>query len=148
MGSKPTNFSFIDSFIAGTSFPYESSHLEYFLEAGITNIVTITSETPLSLEYFDKSRFNLLHLPVNSPPISRNSIDKYILFLQNAMDNSEKVVVHCQFGQERTGILLALYLIKFKNFSAQDAIDKIRKLRPKSLQMTSSIKYLLENFSY
>lgn len=147
MGSKPRNFSFIDEFIAGSSFPYETSNLEYFLESGITNIVTITSESPLSLEYFDKSEFKLLHLPVSSPPISNRSIQNYTQFLQSALKNDEKVVVHCQFGQERTGILLVIYLVKFKKISAQDAIDKIRKMRPQSLQMKSSIKYLLENFS-
>ncbi len=147
MGSKPTNFSFIDSFIAGSALPYETSNLEYFLENGITNIVTITSESPLSLKYFDKSEFKLLHIPINGPPIPIKSLENYIQFLRTAIENREKVVVHCQFGQERTGILLAIYLMRFKNMSPEDAIDRIRNMRPKSLQMKSSIKYLLENFS-
>lgn len=146
MGTKPVNFSFIDSFIAGSAFPYEIADLNYYAKSGINNIVTITSESPLSLQYLEENKFNHLHLPVNNPPISSESIIKYVDFLQTALDKKEKVVVHCQFGQERTGMLLAIYLIKFKDYSAQQSIDLIRQLRPKSLQMHSSIKYLLENF--
>jgi len=147
MGSKPSNFSFIDYFIAGSAFPFETAHLDYFLESDITNIVTTTSESPLSLEYIDRSKFNLLHLQVNSPPILSKTINEYVHFLQTAQKKNEKVVVHCQFGQERTGMLLAIYLIKFNNYSTREAINKIRKMRPSSLQMESSVRYLLENFS-
>ena len=36
---------------------------------------------------------------------------------KKAKENKEKVVIHCQFGQERTGIMLVIYLMEFKGFN-------------------------------
>jgi atypical dual specificity phosphatase len=73
-------------------------------------------------------------------------ITKYIEFLNQAKKNKGKVVIHCQFGQERTGILLAIYLVKFKGIGVSEAIKLVQDKRPHSLQMMSSLKYLRDNF--
>jgi protein-tyrosine phosphatase len=146
MENQPGNFSFIDNFIAGSAFPYEKRNLDFFLKQGISNIVSITSDNLLSLEYSDKKQFNHLHLPLNGPPTNKQMITKYIEFLNQAKKNKGKVVIHCQFGQERTGILLAIYLVKFKGIGVSEAIKLVQDKRPHSLQMMSSLKYLRDNF--
>ncbi len=42
--------------------------------------------------------------------------------------------VNCAAGLGRAGTILACYFIKYKNFSAKEAIEKIRKERPGSIQ--------------
>jgi atypical dual specificity phosphatase len=44
-------------------------------------------------------------------------------------------MVHCSGGKGRTGTILAAYLIKKGNvLGAEQAIDKLRKIRAKSIQ--------------
>jgi atypical dual specificity phosphatase len=44
-------------------------------------------------------------------------------------------MVHCSGGRGRTGAILAAYLIKKGNvLGAEQAIDKLRKIRAKSIQ--------------
>ncbi len=147
MVDEPNNFSFIDDFMSGSAFPHSKSNLEFFLQNKINNIITVTSEKPLALKYVNKLDFNHLHLPITSPPLANEMITSYINFLTKAKKKNEKVVIHCQFGQERTGILLVVYLLKFRDYNLQDAISEIQKRRPGSLQMRSTLEFLHTSFS-
>lgn len=57
-------------------------------------------------------------------------------FLQ-AVDQTHKAkkraVIHCQFGQQRTGTMLAVWLIARHGMSAQQAIDYLRAIRNPSI---------------
>jgi atypical dual specificity phosphatase len=64
-------------------------------------------------------------------------IDHTIDFIQERIKNGEPTMVHCAAGVGRTGTILACYLIKYHNFSVKDAIDKVRKERPGSIQSES-----------
>ena len=116
---EPSNFSFIDDFIAGSAIPQNKSNLDFYIRKNIKNIVSLTYNKHLALHYIDTDNFNLLHLPISNPPISPEMIESYFDFLKKAKENNEKVVIHCQFGQERTGIMLVIYLIEIKGFNVK-----------------------------
>ncbi|HSB50301.1 MAG TPA: dual specificity protein phosphatase family protein, partial [Nitrosopumilaceae archaeon] len=46
----------------------------------------------------------------------------------------DAVMVHCAAGMGRAGTVLACYLVKYHKYSAKDAIEKLRKERPGSIQ--------------
>jgi len=43
-------------------------------------------------------------------------------------------MVHCAAGKGRTGTILAAYMMKFKGMNAKSAAEKIRSMRPGSIE--------------
>ena len=61
-------------------------------------------------------------------------MDKFLAIVQQAEGKEEPVAVHCMGGRERTGIMLACYLVKFCDMSAHEAIEHVRSQRQGSFQ--------------
>jgi atypical dual specificity phosphatase len=157
--SRPTNFSWvINNQLAGSGLPLSYDQFMWLINHGIGTIVTVR-EIPLPLQWLtitdsnnsssngrNIKKINYLHLRVedyHSPSI--DEIDSSIKFIENEIEVEKRpVLVHCAAGKGRTGTILSAYLLKKENLSAQDAIDKIRKLRPGSIQTDSQEKSIYE----
>ena len=133
---KPTNFSWlIDDKLAGSGMPTSVSEIDWILKQGVRSIVTMT-ENSLPESWVKNVKY--LHVPTEdfSAP-DMEQIDEAVEFIQNRLENNEPVMVHCAAGIGRTGTILACYLVKYKKLSAKDAIQKVRKERPGSIQSES-----------
>ncbi|MHA2250816.1 MAG: phosphatase domain-containing protein [Candidatus Kariarchaeaceae archaeon] len=139
---KPDNFSWIDNFVAGSSKPQIKEHIDYFLSQGITHMISLTTESPLVMHHVN-TKLAHHHIPIFNIP-DQHQITQFKHILQEVKAQSGKIVVHCQFGQERTGVFLALYLMEHAGMKADEAKKLVQKMRPGSLR-TSITKEFLDN---
>lgn len=59
--------------------------------------------------------------------LCREMLPKAYKYLRDEINDSRKVIVHCAWGQDRTGLLLAYYLYNEKQISLEEAIKAIRE---------------------
>ncbi|MDE1763094.1 MAG: dual specificity protein phosphatase family protein [Thaumarchaeota archaeon] len=133
---KPTNFSWlINNRLAGSGMPTTLSEIDWIQKQGVKSIITMT-EQPLPESWVRGVKY--LHMPTEdfSAP-DMDQIDQAVEFIQERLENEEPVMVHCAAGIGRTGTILACYLVKYHKSSAKNAIDKVRKERPGSIQSES-----------
>ena len=133
---KPDNFSWIiEEKLAGSAIPTSKEEIDWIKQEGVKSIVTIREE-PLEDEWI--KGVNYLHVHSNDMGIPEfsdlvNSVD----FIHQRITNDEPVMVHCLAGLGRTGTILACYLIKYEDMTADDAIEKVRRERHGSIQSFS-----------
>ena len=133
---KPDNFSWIiEQKLAASANPTSKEEIDWIKQEGVKSIVTIREE-PLEDEWIKD--VNYLHVHSNDMGIPEfsdlvNSVD----FINQRITNDEPVMVHCLAGLGRTGTILACYLIKYEDMTADDAIKKVRRERHGSIQSFS-----------
>ena len=133
---KPDNFSWlIDDKLAGSALPTSKDEINWIKEQGVKSIVTIREE-PLDENWVNDVKY----LHVNSNDMGVPEFDDLVSsvdFIHKRIMNNEPVMVHCLAGLGRTGTILACYLIKYENMTADGAIQKVRNERHGSIQSFS-----------
>jgi atypical dual specificity phosphatase len=138
---KPTNFSWvIDNKLAGSGTPMTSEQYRWLIKNNIKSIVTVR-EFPLPQKWLlDNEKetiindYKFVYVKDYGVP-SLEVLDNIVDYINIKITKEKKpLVVHCAAGKGRTGTILAAYLLKQDNISSQEAIKKIRSLRPGSIQ--------------
>ncbi len=106
---------------------------EALREEGIGAVVTLTTRA-IAPPIYKKYDMDYLHLPIRDfTPPEQQQIDDFIEFCKEQKEAGKAILVHCQAGIGRTGVMLACYLVN-KGYSASEAIKNIRRLRPGALE--------------
>ena len=130
---KPTNFSWlIEEKLAGSGIPTSFDEFDWITNQKVKSIVTMT-ENALPDTWIQN--INYLHVPtpdLTAPDMAK--IDLAVDFIHEQITDNQAVMVHCAAGMGRAGTILACYFVKYKKFSADQAIKKIREERPGSIQ--------------
>ena len=91
---------------------------------GITTIVDLRGEDPSKVTWERKQAESLgmrfVSLPISgwSPPTIEQVVQFLSLF---GNEPRERIFVHCRFGDDRTGVLVATYRMAFERWSADQA---------------------------
>ncbi|MDT0552097.1 dual specificity protein phosphatase family protein [Urechidicola vernalis] len=81
------------------------------------------------LEKYQEYDFNVKRLPIMDQLVSSHQEMKELIdYLEERLQNNEKIVLHCVGGLGRSGLVAASYL-KYKGRNAEDAIQSVRKVR-------------------
>jgi atypical dual specificity phosphatase len=76
-----------------------------------------------------------VHLPVKDfAAPSQEQIERGVDAILGVLAAGEAAAVHCGGGLGRTGTLLACYLVSSEGLGAEEAIGRIRSLRPGSVE--------------
>lgn len=70
---------------------------------------------------------------------SAEQIERSLAAIFEARSTGEATAVHCGGGLGRTGTLLACYFVHAEGFSTQDAIERVRRIRPGSIETDAQI---------
>lgn len=142
------NFSFVfEDKVAGSAHPGFGRDMAHALaelrELGIAAIVSL-SESPLDSPMLKEFGFDYAHLPVIdfTPPSLEQIIDA-VAFMEQHVIRDQAVLVHCTAGQGRTGTILAAFLVA-KGLAPDDAIRKLRQLRPGSVETPDQEKAVFD----
>lgn len=83
---------------------------------------------------------------MGSPDSSK--IEKMLAVVKAFIDRTNRAVVfHCYAGKGRTGTAIAAYLIKYHGLTGQQAIEKVRSIRPGSVETREQERWLVNYYN-
>ncbi|KAH9281298.1 Dual specificity protein phosphatase 23 [Echinococcus granulosus] len=144
MPVPPNGFSWVSDTVAGLAFPSSEENLDYLVnQAHILNLITLNDEKPRHLEKFPTLKHYFY--PVEEFILGDLEMVREIVgIIASAETRGERSGVHCQFGQMRTGTILAAYLAYHDKVDGKEAIRRLCKMRPRSVFSFESEQVICE----
>lgn len=131
---RPQNFSWVNSMLAASGRPASMSQVMWLREQGIMALLSLT-ESPLPREWVDSAGLVYMHVPMRDhEPPSVEDLDKCVEFIASNIRAGRPTAVHCAAGLGRTGTVLAAYLVASEKVYPNEAIERVRRLRPGSVE--------------
>lgn len=142
--SKPEGFSWIEKpLLAAAARPESAEELAWLRDQNIEVLLSLTEE-PLRRDWVNSAGLMVYHVPVvDMAAPTQDQVDQCLSAIARAHAQQMGVAVHCGAGLGRTGVVLAAYLVH-QGQKPRDAIARIRKLRPGSIETTEQANAVTE----
>ncbi len=142
--SPPRAFSWIEKpLLAAMGRPEDEDELRWLKQHGIEILVSLTEDPPRRRDV-NNAGLLLYHVPVpDMTAPTQEELDRCVSAIDKAKQSGMGVAVHCGAGAGRTGVVLACYFVQ-QGASAAEAVQKIRKLRPESIETDEQLEAVQE----
>jgi atypical dual specificity phosphatase len=142
--AQPRGFSWIDKpLLAALALPESQEDLEWLRRQGIEVLISLT-EDPLRRHWVNDAGLLVVHEPINDmEPPTQEQLERCVRAIARAHKQNMGVAVHCGAGLGRTGVVLAAYLVQ-QGQSAGEAIERVRQLRPGSIETEEQAAAVVE----
>jgi tyrosine-protein phosphatase SIW14 len=104
------------------------SQLPELKKLGVTTVIDLREEFPSTAEE-ERRKVEALGMRFVSIPIGGFANPKttdLAAFFRLLRDSPQQTIfIHCQFGKDRTGVMIAAYRMAFENWSADQAFDEM-----------------------
>jgi atypical dual specificity phosphatase len=136
----PPGFSWVDQpHLAALAYPDGADDLIWLRRNGIEVLVTLT-ESPAPRHWVNEAGIMAVHVPVEDMAApSERQFDVILETIRKANGSGLGAAVHCAAGRGRTGTVLAAYFVA-QGMGAREAIEKVRSLRPGSIETTEQAR--------
>ncbi len=82
-------------------------------------------ESQTDAAYLGNSHIKAYYVPMNALHITTDEIVAALKLIK-AHESEGPILVHCQHGADRTGVVMAMYRIIYQGWSKQQAIDEMK----------------------
>ncbi|CAF1089158.1 unnamed protein product [Adineta steineri] len=104
-----------------------AKNLEELTSENIRHIINVTSHVPL----YHSEQCHYYHIPADDTQ-KQNLLDYFddaYRFIQNAIENNEKVLVHCVAGISRSPAIVISFLMRYAHMTMNDAYEFVKQKR-------------------
>jgi len=137
----------------------DAHNLSFLIDNNICAIINCTEDEPFH-QYFimnDDNTINnekyILRLDIKDSKDEEN-IEKFMDIIDNGVEfinthkniNKQNVFVHCYWGLMRSATVIAGYLIKYENYSVDNAIELIKNKRSYTFSNLYNFRDILESY--
>ncbi len=121
------------------------TELHQLKKLGITTIIDLRAESSHTADEegrrADSLGIKFLRIPIGG--FSNPTDAELAQFFQLLRDSSSQTIfVHCEFGRDRTGVMIAAYRIAFENWSPEQALSEMMDFGFNRLWHPSMITYV------
>jgi len=145
--SQPPGFTWIEKpLLAAMARPEGVEDLEWLRKHGIELLISLTEDPPRR-DWINSAGLMLIHEPMmDMAAPERGQLEHCVSVIRKAHDRKMGLAIHCAAGLGRTGVVLACYFID-KGLTAANAMARVRRLRPGSIETEEQEKAIEEFYS-
>jgi atypical dual specificity phosphatase len=142
--APPNGFTWVEKpHLAAMARPSEAEELTWLRKQGIELLIALTEDPPRR-DWVNDAGLMVMHVPVEDMEApTQEQLDRCISAIERANAHGMGVAIHCGAGLGRTGVILAAYYVA-RGASAQNAIGKVRRQRPGSIETDEQAEAIVE----
>ena len=134
----------VDGFVGFSPMPCDDRLLER-LASEFDSVVVLVDDWELcyDLSFWEKKGVDILRHPIEdfrAPCIV--CLHKIIEWILEKVSKNKRVLVHCMGGYGRSGVIAAAYLVAKYGYTWKKAVQRVRELRPGSIESSEQLSVL------